>query len=150
MINEEDLAGAALAGMEPDQRFRFIEQLAAKRLVGENAMPEWRKEDLYEALAELEREIDKARTRLAAVLDVVSRTLDGSETVIDAVRKIVTIIQEAKVTEREKAKLEAPVQPKRIEASKRKEIAPPKPKIKTASTKNWTTRFRFSLAVNDP
>jgi hypothetical protein len=35
MINEEDLAGAVLAGMEPDQRFRFIEQLAAKRLVSE-------------------------------------------------------------------------------------------------------------------
>ena len=35
MIAEEDLAGAALAGMEPGQRSRFIERLAATRLVSE-------------------------------------------------------------------------------------------------------------------
>src|SRR5262249_8531279 len=35
MITEEDLAGAALASMEPELRFRFIEQIAAKRLINE-------------------------------------------------------------------------------------------------------------------
>lgn len=35
MIREEDFAESALAGMEPEQRFRFIEQLAAKRLIKE-------------------------------------------------------------------------------------------------------------------
>src|SRR4029077_3479873 len=35
MITEEDLAGAALAGMEPELQFRFIEQIAVKLLITE-------------------------------------------------------------------------------------------------------------------
>lgn len=211
MITEEDLTEGELAGMEPERRFRFIEQLVAKRLVGERdfngdqiyddydymssvleaarvfgisellewemphrsgddwpwrcrnfraeatrisqrilfeyasrpatdpntvalnaatkerlrfhlgqmrgiidreAIPAWKKQDIYEAIAELESEIDKTRTRLAAVLDVVGRAIDGNETVMDAVRKIITIVQEAKA--KESSKLTATDEPKRI------------------------------------
>ena len=228
MITEEDLAGAALAGMEPELQFRFIEQIAVKRLISERddngnqiyddfdymsvvleaahvfnivdllewqmprrtgsddwtwqcrdfraeatrisqrilfqhasrpekdpntvaldgatkqrlrfhleqvrgiidkeALPDWKKQDLYDAVAELEREIDKARTRLTAVLDVVGKAMDGSETFIDALRKVVTIVQDAKASERQKPKLLAPVEPKRIEPPKPKKPAVAKPK----------------------
>lgn len=217
MINEEDLAGAVLAGMEPDQRFRFIEQLAAKRLVSErdingehiyddydymssvleaarlcrisellewdmprrngddwqwacrnfradatrvsqrilfehasrpvkdpntvaldaatkerlrfhlgqvrgiidnDPMPDWKKKDLYDSISELEREIDKARTRIAAVIDVLSKTWDGDMRAADALRQIVIIIQSAKSDENETAMLAAPQKPKQIEGPK--------------------------------
>ena len=193
MITEEDLAGAELAGMAPEQRFRFIEQLAAKRLASERdyegsqiyddydymssvleaarlfnifelsewempartsdwrpncqnsvqrqrafrnassssnsrnrqtepntvalnaatkeqlrfhlgqvhaiidkeAMPDWKKQGIYDAITALEREIDKARTQLAAVLDVVGKVLEVPEKYMGHLQKIVGIFQDA-------------------------------------------------------
>lgn len=219
MISEDDLAGAALAGMEPEQRFRFIEQLAAKRLISErnfngeqiyddydymssvleaarlcgisallewdmpprsgddwewrcrnfradatrisqrilfehasrpakdpntvaldaatkerlrfhlaqvrgiideDPMPDWKKQSLYDAIAELEREIDKARTRIAAVIDVLGKAWEGGVRVTDALQQIAIIIQGAKSTENEMATLAAPLKPKQIEGPKAK------------------------------
>jgi predicted aminopeptidase len=88
-------------------------------------MPDWKKQNLYEAIAELESEIDKARTRLAAILDVVGKAIEGSEKIMDALRKVVAIIQDAKTTEKEKAKLAAPAE-KQIESQKRNELTLPK------------------------
>ena len=235
MITEEDLESGALAGMEPEQRFRFIEQLAAKRLnserdyegrqiyddydymssvleaarvcsifdllewemparsnedwqlrcrnfraeatrtsqrilfehasrpvkdpntvaldaatkerlrfhlgqvrsiIDKDSMPEWRKQDLFSAIAELEREIDKSRTRLAAVLDVVGKAFGGSEPIMDALLKVVTIIQDNKAAEKEKAKLLAPVEPKLIEAPKPKQLSPPESNKPRTNKKN--------------
>jgi hypothetical protein len=187
MINEKDLEGAALAGMDPETRFRFLERLAADRLLHtrddngnhvfddydymssvieaarvcgideltdwdmparssdkwewicrnfradatrisqrilfEHAsravadpntvaldpktkeklrfhlaqvrgvidkdanMPPWKKEELYKAISDLEREIEKVRTPLTAVIDVLGKVLDGDETIRDAIRK---------------------------------------------------------------
>ena len=218
MINEEDLAGAVLASMQPDQRFRFIEQLAAKRLVSErdmngdqiyddydymssvieaarlcgisellawdmprrsgddwqwacrnfradatrvsqrilfqyastpltdpntvalnaatkerlrfhlaqvrgiidkDAMPDWKKQGLYDAIADLEREIDQARTRLAAVINVLGKAWDsGVRTVADAAQQIAVILQDAKSAENKTATLPAPIEPKQLEGPK--------------------------------
>jgi hypothetical protein len=247
MITEEDLSGAALAGMEPELQFRFIEQIAAKRLIGERdhdgnqiyddydymssvleaarvfnitglldweaprraddnwqwacrefraeatrvsqrilfqhasrpekdpntvaldgatkqrlrfhvgqmrgiidkqTMPDWWKGDLHKVLTELEREIDKARTRLAAVLDVVGKAIDGSEPVIDAVRKVVTIFQDAKAGERKKAKLAAPIELKQIEPPKPDQIEPPKPK-KLAVAQPKPKKNGFEKPIDD-
>lgn len=215
MINEDDLAGAVLAGMEPLQRFRFIEQLAAKRLVNDrdfsgdqiyddydymssvleaarlcgisdllewdmprrsgddwqgvcrnfradatrvsqrilfqyastpladpstvalnaatkerlrfhltqvrgiidkDPMPDWKKQGLYDAIAELEREIDQARTRLAAVINVLGKAWDsGVRTVSDAAQQITVILQDAKSAESKTATLAAPIEQKQIE-----------------------------------
>jgi len=227
MINEEDLAGAALAGKEPKQQFRFIEQLAAKRLEGArdsngeqlfddydymssvleaarvfgiaelskwkmpdrsgvdwrmdcrnfraeatrvsqrilfeyatrperdpntvaldaatkerlrfhlnqvrgiidtSAIPEWKKGELYEAISDLEREIDKARTRIAAVIDVLGKAWEGDVEVADALRQVVLIIQDAKEAEKVTAALGAPVEPKKLEAPRPRTLAAPKAK----------------------
>lgn len=109
------------------ERLRF--HLGQMRgIIEKDATPGWKKQDLYEAIAELEREIDKARTRLAAVFDVFGKALEGSETFMDTLRKVVTIIQDAKVTESQSAMLAAPVEPKRIEAPKPKVLAVTKSK----------------------
>jgi hypothetical protein len=228
MITEEDLAGGELAGMSPEQRFRFIERLAARRLetrdsdgtwlyddydymssvyeaarlfeiyellewemprrttdwektcrnfraeaarvsqrilfeqyslqemdpntvaldgktkeivrfhlgkvrsaIDTEAMPNWRKQDIYNAIAALEAEIDKARTRLTSVLDVIGKALEVPERLMGGLLKVVGIMQEAKKAEKEKAKLVASAKPKRIEQSKGKKLALQKPEKST-------------------
>src|SRR5262245_5959672 len=110
--------------------------------------PDWWKGDLHKVLTELEREIDKARTRLAAVLDVVGKAIDGSEPVMDAVRKVVTIFQDAKASERKKAKLAAPIEPKQIEPPKPDQIEPPKLK-KLAVAQPKPKKNGFEKPIDD-
>jgi len=74
----------------------------------------------------LEREIDKVRTRIGAVVDVLTGVIDLPEGIRDAVRKVASLLQEAKAGEKERPLLSAPSEPKRIEAPKAPK--PPKPK----------------------
>jgi hypothetical protein len=99
-------------------------------IVDKDPMPDWKKQDLYDAIAELEREIDKARTRIAAVIDVLGKAWDGEVRAMDALRQVVTIIQDAKAAERKAAAVAAPIEPRRIEGPKPKALAAPKPKAK--------------------
>ncbi len=62
---------------------------------------------------------------------------------MDAIRKIVTIIQDAKSTEKEKSKLVAPIEPKQIEAPKPKEKALPSPKKKNGFDKALDDEIPF-------
>lgn len=96
------------------KRLRFhLQQM--RDIVDNDAAPDWKKQDFYDAIADLEREIDKSRTRLAAVLELVGKTVEGSEPITDAVRKIVMIVQDAKIKENDQALLAPPVETKRIE-----------------------------------
>jgi len=95
-------------------------------IIDEDPMPDWKKQNLYDAIAELEREIDKARTRIAAVIEVLGRAWDGNVRAVDALRQIVTMIQEAKATENETLRLGAPLEVKQIEARNTKALMGPK------------------------
>lgn len=101
-----------------------------RSIIDKDPMPTWKKQDLYDAITELEREIDKARTRIAAVVDVLGKAWDGEVRAMDAFRQIVTIIQDVKAAERKAAALAAPSEPKRIESPKPKALAAPKPEVK--------------------
>src|SRR5262249_39544627 len=84
---EKDPNPVALDGATK-QRVRFhLEQI--RRIIDKEGLPAWKKQDLFDAISELEREINKARTLLAAVLDVVGKAIDGTEPVMDALRKVV-------------------------------------------------------------
>lgn len=97
------------------EKLRF--HLAQVRgIIDADPMPAWKKQELYDAIAELECEIDKARTRVGAVLDVLGRVWDGELRAVDALRQIVAIVQDAKAKERQQAKLAAPVLPKQLTA----------------------------------
>lgn len=75
------------------------------------------KEDIYAAIAALEAEIDKDRTRLASIMDVVGKVIENPKIseAIQAVRKVISLLQDAKTAETKKAMLAAPVERKRIE-----------------------------------
>ena len=107
------------------QKLRFhLEQV--RGIVDADPMADWRKQELYKAIAALEREIEKARTHVTAVFDVLAKLWDGEVRAADAIRQVIMIVQEARAKEQEKAKLLAPVEPKQIEAQKQKKLpAPP-------------------------
>ena len=89
-------------------------------LIDEQELPDWIKEELHSAVSTLEREFDKARTRLSTVLETLVNVWQGSESVGDALRKVVTIVQDAKRIEREKPAIAAPAPQKQLPAPKSK------------------------------
>lgn len=91
-------------------------------IVEESSLPSWRKQDLYDAIAELEREIDKERTRLAAVLDVLGKAVGGDVPVADALRRIFMIVQDAKERAKQRAQLLPEMAPKQLPASETKAL----------------------------
>jgi hypothetical protein len=103
-------------------------------------MPHWKKEELYKAISDLEREIEKVRTPLTAVIDVLGKVLDGDETIRDAIRKVFSIIQEAKATEKVPPMLPPPVAPKQIEAA---------PKVKTRVAASPKKKNGFEKSLDD-
>lgn len=94
-----------------------------RSIVDKAAVPDWKKQEIYEAISALELEIDKARTRVAALLDVLGKVWEGEVKAIDGLRKIVMIIQDAKAKEVERAKLAPPPEPKRLLGPARKALA---------------------------
>ena len=124
---EQDPNTVALnAEAKKDVRYHLGEVRTA---VERSNCPSWRKNELYEALSELEREIDKERTRLAAVLNVLGKAALGEVNVPDAVGRIVMIVQEAKDREEQKAKLLTEAMPQLPAANaKVGEKLPPQPK----------------------
>ncbi len=95
-----------------------------RSIIDADPMPDWKKQDLYDAIAALEREIDKSRTRVAAVIDVLAKLWEGEVRAVDAVRQIVMIVQEARSKEQEKARLATPAETRQIEAQKKMLPAP--------------------------
>lgn len=217
MITDEDLADAALHVMEPEQRFRFVEQLARKRLeterdenggafydnhdymsivlpaaqtwgiaeLNEYTLPSrandsciWicanfrsdatrisnrilfeqlsrpardpntvalslktkeilrfhlqqvrtiidsepiddsKKQELFDAIAKLEREIDKSRTRIASVIEVAGKVFSGEIKAFEAMQLVVTIVYEAIAAEKKQPQLPAPTEQKQLEGPK--------------------------------
>lgn len=83
-------------GLDPAEKEKLRFHLIQVRgVVDKSSMPDWKKQDLYAAIASLESEIDKSRTRVGAVLDVVGRAWAGEVAPIDALRQVVMIVQEA-------------------------------------------------------
>ena len=108
-------------------KLRFhLEQIHT--LIDKEPLPDWTKEELHKAVSALEQEFDKARTRLGAVLEVLGKVWDGSKSVGDALRPVISILQEAKKAEREKPAIAAPAPPKQLPA--------PKPKKEESNTRN--------------
>lgn len=106
---------------ETKRKLRFhLQQI--HELIDEQDLPEWTKAELHEAVSALEKEFDKARTRLSTVLETLVNAWQGSESVGDALRKVVTIVQDAKKVEREKPAIAAPAPQKQLPAPKPKEI----------------------------
>jgi hypothetical protein len=92
-----------------------------RAIIDKGPIPDWKKQDIIDAIAALEREIDKARTRRAAVLEVIGKTVGdlagkplGSvvSEILAPVLKIVSIVEDANATEKEKAKLIAATKPR--------------------------------------
>ncbi len=106
------------------EKLRFhLSQLRA--VIEKDTMPDWQKQEWYEAITELEAQIDKARTAVGAFIDVVGKGLSGSMPVAEAVDRLVAIVKEAKMVEAARGILSAPVARKQIEAPKQKQL--PKP-----------------------
>lgn len=111
------------------ERLRFhIGQV--RGVIDEAQIQAWRKQELYDALANLEAEIDKARTHLSTVFEVVAKTWQGDIELPDALRQIITIIQDAKSKEKAAPALSASTEPKRIEGPKTKVLGAAKSKGK--------------------
>lgn len=109
------------------EKLRFhLSQLRV--VVKKDAMPDWQKQEWYDAISELEAQIDKTRTALGAFLNVAGKGLSGSMPVAEAVDRVVAIVKEAKLVEAARAALNAPVAPKQIEAPKQKQLPAPKAK----------------------
>ncbi|MEQ1716761.1 MAG: hypothetical protein ABL907_12375 [Hyphomicrobium sp.] len=109
------------------EKLRFhLNQLRV--VVKKDAMPDWQKQEWYDAISELEAQIDKTRTALGAFLNVAGKGLSGSMPVAEAVDRVVAIVKEAKLVEAARAALNAPVAPKQIEGPKPKQLPAPKAK----------------------
>jgi len=111
--------GSVALGPKSKQIIRFHLNQVRDTIEDQSHLADWVKEDLLGALAKLEHEIDKPRTPLGAVLETMANVLKGDAPIVDGVRKIITIIVEAKTKEDERAVLTAPAQPKQIEGPKR-------------------------------
>lgn len=92
-------------------------------LIDNEQLPQWLKEELHKAVSALEQEFDKARTRLGTVLELFGKVWEGSQSVGDALRTVISIVQDAKKSEREKSALAAPVQQKQLPAPKAPTVA---------------------------
>ena len=109
------------------EKLRFyLGQLRA--VIKKDTMPDWQKQEWYEAITQLEAQIDKTRTALGAFLDVAGKGLSGSMPISEAVDRVVAIVREAKLVEAARAMLSSPVPPKQIEAPKQKQLPSPKAK----------------------
>lgn len=113
--DEDPNTVALTAQAKKDVRYHLGE---VRAVVKESNSPSWRKNELYDAIGELELEIDKERTRLAAVLNVLGKAALGEVKVADAVGHIVMIVQEAKDQEVKRAQILSETMPKQLEASK--------------------------------
>lgn len=71
---------------------------------------------LYSAINKLEAEIDKDRTPLAAVIDMVAEACEGAEPILEIARKLANILRDAK--QEETARLPQPQEQKRLEPPK--------------------------------
>lgn len=109
------------------EKLRFhLSQLRA--VIKKDLMPDWQKQEWFEAIATLEAQIEKSRTALVAFLDIVGKAITGSVPFAEAVGKLLSIAQEAKAVEAARAMLGAPVVPKQIEGPKTKQLPAPKTK----------------------
>jgi hypothetical protein len=100
-----------------------------RSIVDKAELPDWKKEDLQTAITALEAEIDKSRTRIASILDVIGKMIESPKIpeAIQKIGKVITIIQDAEAAEKEKAKLAGPPVPKRIEDKSARPIKDKRP-----------------------
>jgi hypothetical protein len=105
------------------QKLRFfIEQL--RSVVDAEPIADWKKQGLYDAIANLEAEIEKARTPFGALFDVVGKAFEGDIKVAEALQQIVVIFKDAKAVEAQ-ATLIGGTLGKAIRRSEAKQLPPP-------------------------
>ena len=112
------------------EKLRFhLSQVRA--VIMKDPMPDWQKQEWFEAIAALEAQIDKSRTALVAFLEVAGKALSLSVPISEAIGKLVAIAKEAKLIEAARAMFGAPVTPKQIEGPKAKQLPAPMAKPST-------------------
>lgn len=88
------------------EKVRFhLNQL--RDIIDSEPLPSWRKQDIFDAIFELEQEIEKARTPLSAIVGVATKLWDGDIKVREAVRRVLVVFEDAKADENETARLAA-------------------------------------------
>lgn len=102
---------------ETKRKLRFhLEQIHT--LIDNEQLSDAVKEELHNAVRELEAEFDKARTHIGTLFEVWWKVWEGSKTIGDALRTTMSIALQAKKDEREKAALAAPPAQKQLPAPK--------------------------------
>lgn len=99
-----------------------------RAVIKKSTMPDWQKQEWFDAISELEVQIDKLRTPLVAFLDVIGKGLNGTVPIPEAIGKLWAIAKEAKALEKARALLVASGASKQIEAPRQKQLPAPKAK----------------------
>lgn len=74
-----------------------------------------KKDRIYQAISRLELELDKSRTRMAVIVDLIAEACDGAEPILEKAQKLAAILSGAKAEEQQAPRLPKSTAPKQIE-----------------------------------
>ncbi|WP_139247897.1 hypothetical protein [Hyphomicrobium sp. CS1GBMeth3] len=123
------------------EKLRFhLAQL--RSIVDSERVADWQKQDILGAISRLEREIEKVRTPLSAVFDIVAKVWDGDTKLRDAVHQVLVILQDENNLEKEIASIAATTK-KALGRAETKQLPPPRPARKGKETSPFDDEIPF-------